>query len=181
MGTIRNADLVCVVVEAGEPAFDQIEALLAVLGARGLTLRTLPRNQLNAAEPSVRAGLVVANKSEQVSTGELQSLRELYDDRLEVLAVSAHTRLGLEAWFRRLWELLAAVRVYAKEPGRPPDLGKPFVLPVGATVADLARQIHRDLADTMKFARLWGHGRFEGQHVHKTEPLQDRDIVEIHE
>jgi len=33
----------------------------------------------------------------------------------------------------------------------------------------------------MKFARLWGHSRFAGQHVHKTELLRDRDIVEIHE
>jgi len=70
---------------------------------------------------------------------------------------------------------------YAKQPGRPPDLQKPFTLPRGATVVDLARHIHRDLPETMKFARLWGHGRFEGQSVHKTEPLQDRDIVEIHE
>ena len=73
------------------------------------------------------------------------------------------------------------VRVYAKQPGKPPDLGKPFTVPVGATVADLARQIHRDLPETMRFARLWGHGRFDGQQVHKSEVLQDRDVVEIHE
>jgi hypothetical protein len=65
--------------------------------------------------------------------------------------------------------------------GKAPDLGKPFVLPLGSTVADLARNIHRDLPDRMKFARLWGHSRFAGQHVHKTELLRDRDIVEIHE
>ncbi|MBM3882973.1 MAG: hypothetical protein FJ387_25190 [Verrucomicrobia bacterium] len=29
--------------------------------------------------------------------------------------------------------------------------------------------------------RLWGHSRFEGQQVHKTEILADRDVVEIHE
>jgi len=98
-----------------------------------------------------------------------------------VLSVSARTKLGLEAWFRRLWELLAMVRVYSKEPGHPADLHKPFVLPAGSTIADLARLIHRDLPDTMKFARLWGHSRFAGQQVHKTEVLRDRDIVEIHE
>ena len=57
----------------------------------------------------------------------------------------------------------------------------PFTLPTGATIADLARLIHRDLPETMKFARLWGHGRFEGQQVHRTEVLCDRDVVEIHE
>lgn len=73
------------------------------------------------------------------------------------------------------------IRVYTKEPGRPADLDKPFVLPLGATVADLARQIHRDLPEQMKFACLWGHSRYEGQQVHKAEVLQDRDVVEIHE
>ena len=73
------------------------------------------------------------------------------------------------------------MRVYAKQPGHSPDLTKPFTLPAHATVADLARLIHRDLPETMKFARLWGHTRFAGMHVHKTEVLQDKDIVEIHE
>jgi ribosome-interacting GTPase 1 len=73
------------------------------------------------------------------------------------------------------------VRVYPKEPGQPPDRHKPFTLPAGATVADLARVIYRDLPETMKYARLWGHGRFEGQQVHRTEVLRDRDVVEIHE
>jgi ribosome-interacting GTPase 1 len=45
---------------------------------------------------------------------------------------------------------------------------------------DPLQQIHRDLPERMKFARLWGHSRFEGQQVHKTEPLRDKDVVEIH-
>ena len=181
MGTIRNADIVCAVVEAGDAAFEQAETLLSLLGARGLTLRTVPRNQLNPNEPSQRCGLIVLNKSDTAAPDAARTPGELYAGCLEVLPVSARTREGLETWFRRLWELLAMVRVYAKEPGRPPDLDKPFALPAGSTVADLARLIHRDLPDAMKFARLWGHGRFEGQAVHKTEPLQDRDVVEIHE
>lgn len=48
-------------------------------------------------------------------------------------------------------------------------------------VAELAQQIHRDLPARMKFARLWGHSRCEGQQIHKTGPLRDRDVVEIHE
>jgi ribosome-interacting GTPase 1 len=33
----------------------------------------------------------------------------------------------------------------------------------------------------MKFARIWGDGRFAGQQVHRTEVLHDKDVVEIHE
>lgn len=181
MGTIREADIVCPVIEAGAAALDQADMILYVLSERGLTLQTVPRNQLNAAEPSRRCGLIVANKADERVPEEIPLLGELYAGRLEVLAVSALSRRGLDELYQRLWDLLAMVRVYAKEPGRPPDLDKPFALPAGSTVADLARAIHRDLPEMMKFARLWGHGRFEGQHVHKTEPLRDRDIVEIHE
>ena len=58
---------------------------------------------------------------------------------------------------------------------------QPYTLPVGATIEDLAREIHRDLPEMMKFARLWGHGRYDGQRVHRTETLQDRDVVELHQ
>jgi ribosome-interacting GTPase 1 len=202
MGTIRNADVVCVVVEAGEAALGQAQMVLGLLSARGLMLRSAPRNELPAAAAGQRPGLIVAAKADQAPAGAIEALRELYagggaqlpdtpsaeqsdalrsGDELEVIGVSAQTGQGLDEWFRRLWGLLAMIRVYSKEPGRPPDLHKPFVVPAGATVAELARQIHRDLPDRMKFARLWGHSRFEGQQVHKTEPLRDKDVVEIHE
>jgi uncharacterized protein len=202
MGTIRNADLVCAVIEASEAALDQAELVLGILRARGLTLCSRPRNQLPTGDPSLRAGLIVATKADVTPPGTIEAVRELYaggegtilekskpgqvntqhsGDGLEVIGVSVRTGQGLDDWFKRLWELLAMIRVYSKEPGRPPDLHKPFVVPAGATVADLAGQIHRDLPERMKFARLWGHSRFEGQQVHKTEPLRDRDVVEIHE
>jgi ribosome-interacting GTPase 1 len=183
MGTLRNADALCLVVEAGEAALEQAEMALGVLGARGLNLRSVARKQLPAAEADWRPGLLAANKADSAAPEAIQALRDLYGDAggLEVLAISAQSRQGLDELFQRLWELLGMLRVYAKEPGKPPDLRKPFTVPVGATVADLARQIHRDLPERMKYARLWGHSRFEGQQVHKTEVLQDRDVVEIHE
>jgi len=202
MGAIRNADVVCLVIEATDGALDNAEMALAILSARGLVLRSVPRNELPIEDSSRRPGLIVATKADLAPPGTIDALRELYAggeaqghssaggeprealrsrNRLEVVAVSARTRLGLDDWFKRLWDLLAIIRVYSKEPGRPPDLHKPFVVHAGATVADLARQIHRDLPERMKFARLWGHSRFEGQQVHKTELLKDRDVVEIHE
>jgi hypothetical protein len=181
IGAIRAADVVCLVVAAGERTFEEVESVIEVLSARGLSLRTRPRNQFAAGQGSCRPGLIVVNKAELAAPDLVQTLRELYAGGLEVCPVSAHTRAGLEEWFRRLWGLLAMVRIYAKQPGRPPDLTKPFVLPEGSTAADLARQIHRDLPETMKFARLWRPGRFPGQQVHKSEGLQDGDIVEVHE
>lgn len=180
MGTLRNADIVAVVV-AGDTGLEQAEMTLEVLRARGLTLRTVSRKALAELPPGTQSGLIVANKTDLPAADAVQVLRDLYSGQLDVLGVSARTREGLDALFARLWELLAVIRVYSKEPGKPPDLSRPFTLPEGATIADLARQIHRDLPETMRFARLWGHSRFPGQAVPRTEVLRDRDIVEIHE
>ncbi len=186
LGTIRGADVIGVMVEAGETALEQVEMVLGILRARGLVLRPVPRNRLPPGDVVQRPGLIIANKADTTTPQALETLRELYgasagDARQEVIAISTRLRQGLDGLFARLWELLAAIRVYTKQPGHPPDLHRPFVVPIGATVADLALQIHRDLPGRMKFARLWGHSRFEGQQVHKTEILRDRDVVEIHE
>lgn len=186
LGTIRSADVIGIMVEATEAALDEVESVLDILKVRGLLLRTVPRNLVVPHDAAQHVGLIIANKLDLAASQTVETLRSLYgaserDAPLEVVAISTRTRQGLEELFGRLWELLAKIRVYTKEPGRPPDLHKPFVVPVGATVADLALQIHRDLPERMKFARLWGHSRFEGQQVHKTEILRDRDVVEIHE
>jgi ribosome-interacting GTPase 1 len=91
------------------------------------------------------------------------------------------TREGLDDLFRRLWALLDVIRVYSKEPGKPTDLHKPFILTTGVTVVELPRQVHRDLSERMKFARAC-----EGTADSKASrcirlPLRDRDGVDIHE
>ncbi|MGC8990786.1 MAG: TGS domain-containing protein [Verrucomicrobiia bacterium] len=181
MGTIRNSDIVCVVVEACAEAVEQAESTLSVLSERGLSLRTVPINVRSLSESTLKSGLIVANKADLDREGTVAALRELYAPGIDVLGVSTKTGEGLDALFQRLWSLLAVIRVYAKQPSKPPDMQKPFILPAGSTVVDLARKIHRDLPDRMKYARLWGHACFAGQQVHSSEPLQDGDVVEIHE
>jgi hypothetical protein len=56
---------------------------------------------------------------------------------------------------------------------------EPFVLPEGSTLFDLAEHIHREIAASLQFARVWG-GKLEGQRVAKDFELRDRDVVEIH-
>ena len=181
MGTIRSADVVAVVVDASADPLEQAEAVLDVFARRDLGLLSLPRNRLPAGEVSRQSGLIVANKVDLAPAGNVAALRDLYAGRLDVLPVSAATSEGLERLAGRLWELLAVIRVYTKEPGRPVDTARPYTLPVGSTIADLAAEIHRDLPEMMKFARIWGQDRFDGQRVHKAEVLRDKDVVEIHQ
>jgi ribosome-interacting GTPase 1 len=53
-------------------------------------------------------------------------------------------------------------------------------LPIGCTVLDLAREIHRDLEHSLKSARIWGTGVSDGQSVRRDHELHDADVVELH-
>jgi len=72
------------------------------------------------------------------------------------------------------------MRAYTKAPGREPDRARPFVLPKGSTVANLAGKIHHDFRDRLSLARVWGRSVYDGQAVGRDYVLQDGDIVELH-
>ena len=57
---------------------------------------------------------------------------------------------------------------------------EPFTLPVGSTVMDLARAIHRELAEKFRFARIWGTGVYDGQNCQRNHVLCDKDVIELH-
>jgi len=181
MGTIRLADIVAVVVDCSADALGQAEATLSLLVGRGVSLLSVPLNELPEDDSGVKCGLVIANKADACGSEDIEALRELYAGTIEVLSVSSATGEGITEMLDRSWRMLAMVRVYSKERGRPADMNQPFTLRIGSTIEDLARDIHRELPDKMKYARIWGEGRFDGQQVHRTEILKDRDIVEIHE
>ena len=48
------------------------------------------------------------------------------------------------------------------------------------TVAEFATVVHRDFADKLKTARVWGTGVFDGQTVTRDHLLHDKDVVELH-
>jgi ribosome-interacting GTPase 1 len=181
LNTVRNADVIAIVVDASSDPLEQAEAVLELLGARGIELRSVPHDQLDPADPNQHGGLLVANKIDAADAQVAGALSELYAPRLQTLSASALSGQGLDALVRRLWELLAVIRVYTRAPGKPPDKTRPFTLPAGSTVEDLAEQIHRDLPAKMKFARLWQPGHTDGRQVHRTHVLQDGDVVEVHE
>lgn len=126
--------------------------------------------------------LLLASRADAgADPSELAALQELAGTRFPALAVSARTGLGLGRLGPLLMHGLAVVRVYTKAPGKPADHERPYTLFAGDTVEDLARLIHRDLAASLKFARIWGRGvKFDGQQVGRDHPLGEGDVVEIH-
>ncbi|OQX84860.1 MAG: hypothetical protein B6D63_03610 [Candidatus Latescibacteria bacterium 4484_7] len=99
---------------------------------------------------------------------------------LDMLKDSSVTGEGTSELKREVFETVEIVRVYTKIPGKKPDMESPFVLPRGSTVLQLARDIHHDFAINLRFARIWGSAKFDGQTVQKDYILQDKDIVEMH-
>jgi ribosome-interacting GTPase 1 len=126
--------------------------------------------------------LLVANKADLGwESGEIEVLEDLAGIRFPAIAVSAETGAGLDRLARVLFHGLGIVRVYTKAPGRPPEKDRPFTCFRGDTVVDVARLVHRDLAESLKFARVWGSAKYDGQRVAMDHVLSDGDVVELHE
>ncbi len=126
--------------------------------------------------------VLVASKADIVEhpRQELAVLEELSGLHCPMLSVSAVTGEGLDELGPWLFERLAVVRVYTKKPGEPVDGGKPYTVRRGDTVLDVARLVHRDIAASLKYARLFGGHGFEGQQVGRDYVVADGDVLELH-
>jgi ribosome-interacting GTPase 1 len=186
-GLIRSADLALLMVDLTEPALlEQVDFVLARLAQSRVQL-VAPGAAVEAAADGEDHAvdwvttIVAGNRSDLPEAGVGSALlAELLAGRLPIRSISALARHGLEDLRREIFILLDVIRVYAKEPGKPADRERPFVLKRGATVADFAISIHRDLANQMRFARVWGTRTFDGQTVHRDHPLADGDVLELH-
>jgi len=131
---------------------------------------------------SFKPSILIANKVDAEDANiQLERLKTCNVERMQILATSCKTGQGLAALGASLFEILEIVRIYTKEPSqREPSEGA-IVLRRGATVAELARQIHSHLFRNFKYARIWGpSARFNGEKVGISHILMDRDVVEIH-
>jgi ribosome-interacting GTPase 1 len=191
--TLQSADACLLVVDISDPeAVQQVEDLQTMLEGRrvGLT-RAWPVDPDPAGQETEEAEdpfaltlpvLLVANKSDldPDSRADVAALEELLGIDYPAMVVSAETGAGLDRLGPWLFDRLGIVRVYTKAPGKPADHHKPFTLRRGQTVADVARLVHRELLESIKYARLW-NASHDGQHVGRDHPLEDRDVIELHE
>jgi ribosome-interacting GTPase 1 len=179
---IRRADLAWLVLDA-EKALEGLELCQDLLQAKAIVM--VPVGAAPSAERrpgwTDRKTLMVLTGLDKPGAGEDVSL---LDELLEVpwpkVPVSNASGAGLELLGWKTFEALGILRVYSKQPGKPADREQPFTLPQGATVGDLARHIHKEIAERIKFARMWGGQVFDGQKVTSDHLLEEGDVVEIH-
>jgi hypothetical protein len=187
--TLQTADGALLVVDLSDPAcLEQVETVRTILRERRVTLTDRWESAGVAAEGdgdpfALRLPtLLVANKVEGLADAdaELRAFLEVTGLRYPALTVSAATGQGLGKIGPWLFSHLGIARVYTKAPGRPPDQGRPFILHRGQTVEDVARLVHKDLARSLRYARVWDTAGFDGQQVGREHPVKDGDVVELH-
>lgn len=192
--TLQTADAALLMVDLSDPAcVDQVMQLHDILRAKHVLLierwdevsatldETAMPEDYDPFALRLRT-LMLANKADQIPhlREELQVFQELTGLRYPVLTVSAVTGEGLGAIGPWLFEHLGIVRVYTKAPGRPPDQDRPFTVRRGQTVYDVATLVHRDIAHSLKYARIWSGSGFDGQQVGRDHIVADGDIIELH-
>lgn len=180
LNIIRRADALLVVVDLSQDALTQVDVLITVLKEKNIILGKAPSTEND--EESVinyKKTLLVANKADLDPDGvNLKDLQEMYGATLPVIAVNATG--NLDELKKKVYEMLDVIRVYTKEPGGKPDMTDPIVLKTGGTLEMAAISIHKSFAQRMKYARVWGSGKFDGIMVKRDHILQDGDIIELH-
>ncbi|MCW3998388.1 MAG: 50S ribosome-binding GTPase [Candidatus Bathyarchaeota archaeon] len=129
-----------------------------------------------------KPAVLIANKlDEDVAKENLKKLEKFVAGRIPIVPVSCEKKQGLTNIGKTLFRTLDLIRIYTKEPGTRQHSKRPFTLKRGATVVDLAKNIHTDFERDFAFARVWAKRlKFSPQKVGLSFILDDGDIVEIH-
>jgi small GTP-binding protein len=160
LGVLRNADAIAYCHAAGAPP-EELGVVRDEVVAAGIEL----------------PALLAATKSDEAEPEAVQRLAAAFPE-LDVVPVSVLDDESVERFREAVWALTGLVRVFLRHGPEVDD--DPLALCPGATVADVADDIHHDLAATFTAARIWGpSARFDGQRVGRAHEVQDGDVVEI--
>jgi ribosome-interacting GTPase 1 len=179
---VKGADGILVVLDISSPKpTSDLETLLSKLKEKRIEL--IPDNHSIPDETAFfyKRALFAANKNDLVSSeANLASVKKVLDPEFDLIPVSASRGDGLEVLRRKIFSLLNVIRVYSKIPGKKADLKDPFTLKVGSSVMSLAKAVHKDFAQKLKYARIWSKNKYQGQKVNRDHILEDEDIIELH-
>jgi len=179
---VRGAELVLCMVDLG--ASDPVAQFEEVAGIfEKIKIRFAPEapEEAHAYGVADRKTLVIASKYDLDEDDILLTdLVERSGTGLEVIPFSAEGGINHDLIRETVFRALNVLRIYSKIPGKPADMNAPYVLPTGSTVEDVARMVHKDFQDNLRYARIWGSERFDGQKVQRDYEVHDKDILELH-
>jgi small GTP-binding protein len=178
---IRTADLVVLVCDLADPKLiENVKSVVAILEEKRILLKPGVDKEPDDPRFSVKKTILAAHKEYEDESGEKrEKLKELMPG-FKMYSTSILDDDAMAGLARGMFEALNIIRIYTKHIGKEPELRDPVVLPVGGTVEDAALEIHKDFAAKLRFAKVWGQGKFDGQRVQRDFVLSDGDVVEFH-
>jgi ribosome-interacting GTPase 1 len=182
-GLIRGAELALLLVDLGsDDGIEQCQELLDRLNETKTRLGKESYLDDDDVGLSYTRTFLAANKIDADGALErLELLHELLPLEFREFVISAQEGAGLEELRHAIYEALDVVRVYTKLPtAKDPDYEKPFTIRRGGTLLEIAEQVHKDFAENLKFARVWGEAVHDGTQVKGDYVLHDKDVVELH-
>jgi len=180
VGTYRNGDVIAVCIDLSGDVKEQLKVCLDFLESRNLLLDGETPAFDGQGNSLAKKTFCICTKSDIAKQDAVETLKQSCKHDFEFVEISTRTGAGIDKLSEKFFSLLNIIRIYSKPPGKKPDMTEPFTLPAGATVMDMATAIHRELAEKLRFARIWGAGVYDGQNVQRNHVLNDRDIIELH-
>ncbi|MFH2054452.1 MAG: TGS domain-containing protein, partial [bacterium] len=182
---IFRADAILLFADLGsDDILDDLETVVNMMEAQQIHLVKPdfdPEDEDLSLEAVWKPTLLVANRCDlDEDSIRYGFLAEHFGDRFSIYRVNSKTGWGTESLKANLFASLRLVRIYTKMPGHEPDLADPVLLTPPATVKDAAIHIHKDFAHKLKYARIWGEGKHEGQRVNEDFEIADGDVLEFH-
>jgi hypothetical protein len=178
---IRNADGLAFVLDLSEDCRTQVDLVMEELDRRRIKILQKTEEKKTAMGLFYKRAILIGNKADLREAQEnCRVLLEAFSAKYATICISAKESLNLEELKGEIFSILDIVRAYTKAPGKATDLDDPVILPKGRTVLDFAAQIHKDFVHRLKFARIWGKEKYDGQMVQRDYVLKDGDVIEMH-
>ncbi len=180
---VKATDAVLLVLDlADQETASVLENLLAKLNERRVELQS--ENTEFPPEPGrfrKRTLFIATKQDSSVAAENLAFLKDYFGEKISFYPVTAVSGDGLDSLKKEIFLLLDIIRVYSKTPGKKADFSEPFALPKGSTVSEMARAVHKDFFEKLKYARIWRKESlsFQGQMVNRDFVLEDEDVVEL--
>jgi ribosome-interacting GTPase 1 len=178
---IRNADALLLIIDLTKDPVFQMEILQEEL--KQMKIEVVGKGTL----PSLEGGwgsqktLLLGNKCDVSNAmGAYRRFEIRFKDIFPILPISAKEGMNCEELKREIYQLLGIIRVYTKVPGEEADLTEPVVLKKGSTVGGVALSIHKDFFAKLRYAKIWGSGKFDGQMVKRDHQVNEGDVIELH-
>jgi uncharacterized protein len=181
-GLVRCADLVLLAFNgASDDAPDETAEVSRQLESRKTHLAAesgFAEDDLTTVR--VKTLLVATQAGDPGCDDRLAYFQEVRPHELPIVRVEFDRPESRDALRNAVYEALTVIRVYTKRPGRPAELADPFTIPQGGTIEDLALKVHREMAEKLKFGKVWGVSARDGQSCGRDHHLCDKDVVELH-